>query len=346
MRRSRAVSMTALIGIAALALSACSAGTGTKAGSDSSGAAKGPAAGKVMKIAFNQPNTHPQFIAMQAMGARIKAATNGRYDVKVFPNETLGAQKETIELVQAGSIEMAMIGGPLLENFNPDFVAFDLPYVFSSQAQQAKVINDPAIVSGLYSSLDAKNIHVLGGFHSGVRNLYNSTKAINKPADLAGMKIRIIESDTNIAMMKLMGGTGTPMGQGEVYTAIQSGVLDGAENNELIYSGLKHSEISKYYSYTRHLMFPDYLIINPAVLKGMSEADQKVFKAEVATTITEANTGFLKEIAIATAAAKKAGATFNEVDAKAFKDAVAPLTKSKLTNDITRGLYAKVQAAA
>ncbi len=345
MRRHTRVSITALVGVTALALASCSAGTG-KAATGSGDTAKAPAAAKVMKIAFNQPGTHPQAVALTAMGERINKGTNGRIGVKVFPNETLGAQKETIELVQAGTIGMAMVAGPLLENFNPDFVVFDLPYVFDSQEQQAKVINDPAVVSELYSSLDSKNIHVLGGFHSGVRNVYNSKKAINKPADLAGMKIRVIESDTNIAMMKLMGGTGTPMGQGEVYTAIQSGVLDGAENNELIYSSLKHAEISKYYSYTRHLMFPDYLIINPAVLKAMSTADQKVLTDEVATTIEEANTGFLKEISVATASAKKAGAKFNEVDAKAFKDAVAPLTQSKLTNKVTRGIFAKVQAAA
>ena len=252
MRRSRTVSMTALIGVTALALAACSAGTG-KTTSGSSGAAKGQAAAKVMKIAFNQPNTHPQFIALKAMGERIKARTNNAYDVKVFPNETLGAQKDTIELVQAGTIPMAMVAGPLLENFNPDFVVFNLPGVFASQEHQAKVVNDPAIVSGLYSSIDSKNIHVLGAFFGGVRNVYNSKKPINTPADLHGMKIRVIESDTNIAMMKLMGGTGTPMGQGDVYTAIQSGVLDGAENNELIYQNLKHDEIAPFYLSLIHI---------------------------------------------------------------------------------------------
>ena len=346
MRRSRALSMTALIGVAALALSSCSAGTGTKTSGDSTGAAKGPAAAKVMKIAFNQPDTHPQYIALKAMGERIKARTKGAYDVKVFPNETLGAQKDTIELVQAGTIPMAMVAGPLLENFNPDFVVFNLPSVFDSQAHQAKVVNDPAIVSGLYSSIDSKNIHVLGAFFGGVRNVYNSKKPINTPADLAGMKIRVIQSDTNIAMMKLMGGTGTPMGQGDVYTAIQSGVLDGGENNELIYSNLKHAEIAKYYSFTRHLMIPDYLIINPAVLKAMPAADQKVFQEELTKAFAQEGAEFADQVKAATAAATTAGATFNEVDAKAFAAALAPLTASKLTDEITKGIYAKVRAAA
>ncbi len=346
MRRSRTVSMTALIGVAALALSACSAGTGAKAGSGASGTGNGAAAAKVMKIAFNQPDTHPQYIALKAMGERIKARTNGAYDVKVFPNETLGAQKDTIELVQAGTIPMAMVAGPLLENFNPDFVVFNLPSVFDSQEHQAKVINDPAIVSDLYSSVDAKNIHVLGAFFGGVRNVYNSKKPINTPADLGSMKIRVIQSDTNIAMMKLMGGTGTPMGQGDVYTAIQSGVLDGGENNELIYSNLKHAEIAKYYSYTRHLMIPDYLIISPAALKAMPAADQKILQEELAKAYTQEGTEFAAQIKTATASATAAGAKFNEVDATAFAAALAPLTTSKLTDDVTKGIYAKVRAAA
>jgi len=352
MRRNKALSITALLGATVLGLTACSAGTAapaaqeTSAGAGAGGAADSGPADTTFKIAFNQGETHPQFVALDEMGDRIKERTEGRYDVEVFPNETLGAQRETIELVQSATIEMAMIGGPLLENFNTDFVVLNLPFLFESQEQQASFLNDPEVVGDLYSSLDEQNIHVMGGFHGGVRNLYNSQKPINTPADLAGMKIRIIESDTNIEMMRLMGGTGTPMGQGEVYTAIQSGVLDGAENNELIYSDLKHAEIAPYYSYTRHLMFPDYLIVNPGVFDGLSQEDQDVFTEELATAIEEADAGFVAQVETATESAEAAGAQFNEVeDADAFREAVAPLNESKLTSDLTREIYSKIQAA-
>lgn len=345
MRRNRVVSITALVGASILALTACSAGTGSTGGTAGTASGAGAKADKVFRIAFNQPETHPQFVALKAMGERLTKATNGRLGLEVYPNETLGAQKDTIELVQAGTIDMAMVAGPLLENFNPDFVVFDLPYTFKSQKQQLATTNDPAIVSALYSSLDKKNIHVVGAFTGGVRNAYNSKKAINTPADLKGMKIRVIQSDTNIEMMRLMGGTGTPMGQGDVYTAIQSGVLDGAENNELIYSSLKHAEIAKFYSYTRHLMIPDYLIVNPKVLAAMSAADQKVFATEFGSATAQEGELWNTQVLAATTAAKAAGAKFNEVDATAFAAALAPLTTSKLTNAVTRGIYAKVQAA-
>ncbi|MEO7588831.1 MAG: TRAP transporter substrate-binding protein [Arachnia sp.] len=350
MRRNKAVSITVLIGMSMLALSACSAGTTPVTGdttptTTAGGETAASADTMVMKVAFNQPETHPQYIVMDELGGKLKEATDGRYDVEVYPNETLGAQRETIELVQAGTLEMAYVAGPLLENFNPDFVVFNLPFAFDSPEHQSKVTNDPEIVGDLYSSLEDQGIKVLSAFHGGVRSVYNSVKPINTPDDLKGMKIRVIESDTNIEMMSLMGGTGTPMGQGEVYTAIQSGILEGAENNELIYSNLKHAEVAKYYSYTRHLMFPDYLIINPNVYNAMTPEDQKVFTDLLAEARVHEAELWKEQVGDAVAAAKAAGAEFNEVDAEAFGAAIKPLTEKKLTTDVTKKIYEQVRAA-
>jgi len=347
MRRGKAAALAAVAGAALLAVSACSAGTGTPGTvGENGGGGAASTADTVFRVAFNQPENHPQFIALEAMGERLRERTGGAYDLDVYPNETLGAQRETIELVQSGALEMALVGGPLLENFNPDFVVFNLPFTFDSQDHQRRVANDPAVVSELYSSLDDQGIHVLGAFHGGVRSVYNSERPVTTPADMAGMKIRVIESDTNIEMMRLMGGSGTPMGQGEVYTAIQSGVIEGGENNELIYANLKHSEVAPYYSYTRHLMFPDYLIINPAVLEGMSPEHRAVFEEELTAAVEEEGALWKTEVTKATQAAKDAGAQFNEVDAAAFAEAIRPLVESKLTTDVTREIHAQVRAAA
>ncbi|GLY32431.1 TRAP transporter substrate-binding protein [Kineosporia sp. NBRC 101731] len=344
MMRNKAVSVTVALTVAALAVTACSAGDGTRTGA----AAKdsGDAAETTFKLAFNQQPNHPQFVALDAMGDRLKERTNGKYDIEVFPNETLGTQKDTIELVKAGTLEMSMVAGPLMESFNPDFTVFNLPFTFDSQEHQRTTTNDPAIVSGLYSSLDDQGLHVLGSFHGGVRNMYSSKGPITTPADMKGLKIRVIESDTNIEMMKMMGGSPAPMGMGEVYTAIQSGVLDGAENNELTYANVKHAEVAKYYSYTRHLMLPDYLLINPKVLDAMSEADRKIFLEEIATAVEEEGKLWEQEIPKSKALAEKAGAKFNEVDTAAFTALIAPLTQKKLTNATVRDIHAKVRAAA
>lgn len=346
MRRNTVVSVTAAMGVL-VALGACSAGSGSPTAAGTQGAGdSGAAAETVLKLAFNQQPDHPQFVALDAMGDRLKERTDGAYDIEVFPNETLGAQKETIELVKAGTIEMSMVASPLLENYNPDFVVFNLPFTFDSQDHQRETTNDPEIVSELYSSLDDEGLHVLGAFHGGVRSMYNSKGPITTPEDMAGMKIRVIESDTNIEMMKLMGASGAPMGMGEVYTAIQSGVIDGAENNELTYTGVKHSEVAPYFSYTRHLMLPDYLLVNPAVLDAMPDDVREIFLEEVQAAIEEEGELWKTQVDVATQAAKDAGAKFNEVDEEAFAAAIAPLTQTKLDNEFIQEIHDKVRAAA
>lgn len=296
----------------------------------------------VLKVAFNQSETHPEYIALSELSDRISERTEGRYVLEIYPNELLGAQKETIELAQDGTIAMSVVGGSLMENFNPDFVVFNLPYVFDSTEHQMSVVNNQEIVSDLYSSTEEQGIKVLGAFHVGARSVYTKKGPVQTPEDLAGQKIRVMQSDTNIEMMKLMGGTGTPMGQGEVYTAIQSGVLDGGENNELIYNDLKHLEVAPYFSYTRHLMMPDYLIINADIYNGMSEEDKTVFTEELQVAIDQEVKLFEENVATATTAAIEAGAQFNEVDIESFRSSVAPLIESSLKNDVTKQIYQKV----
>ena len=288
MMRSKVVSITALLGAAALTLAACSSGAGARTASATGGVDRRGRLDDHFKVAFNQQPNHPQYVAIDAMGDRIKERTDGAYDLEVFPNETLGAQKETIELVQSGTIEFAMVAAPLLENYNPDFVVFNLPFTFDSQDHQRETTNDPEIVSELYSSLDDQNLRVLGSFHGGVRSMYNSIEADRHARGHGGHedprhRVRDQHRDDEAHGRR----PGTPMGMGDVYTAIQSGVIDGAENNELTYSGVKHSEVAPYYSYTKHLMLPDYLITNPAVMDGLPEDVQEIFAEELATAIEE-----------------------------------------------------------
>lgn len=324
------------------AMAACSGG----AGAGTSGGGGGEQ--KVWKLAFNQTETHPQFIAMKKFGEELKKETDGRYSIDVFANEQLGTQKDVAEMVQSGTVEMMLIGGPLMENYNPDFVVFNLPYVFDTKEQQAKVLADENVTGELYKSLEAKNnISVVGGLHAGVRNVYNAKKPIRTPADMAGLKIRVQQSDAQIKMIAGMGGVGTPMGQGEVYTALQSGVLDGAENNETVYAQLKHDEVAKYYSYTKHLMIPDYLLINTQQLQGMSPEDRATFDKLSKKAIEEANTGFDGYISESLTAAKAANAQINDdVDIDAFKAGTQELVDGQVNANPTRKkLYDSVKSA-
>lgn len=301
---------------------------------------------QVLKVAFNQPENHPQYKAMEEFGEILKEKTDGAYEIDLYPNELLGAQRETIELVQSGTIGMSIVAGSLLEGFNEDFSVFNLPYVFDSKEHQMSVLNDQEIVGDLYTSLEDQGMTVLGAFHGGVRNVYNKTQPIETPDDLEGMKIRVIESDTNLQMMDYMGGVGTPLGQGEVYTAIQSGVLDGGENNELIYSNLKHVEIAPYYTYTKHLMLPDYLVIGTEILEGMSDEHKEIFEEELTAAVDLEIELWDEDTEAATKAAEDAGAKFNEVDTEVFQEAVQPLIDEKLTSDSAKALYDQVRESA
>jgi TRAP-type C4-dicarboxylate transport system substrate-binding protein len=235
----------------------------------------------------------------------------------------------------------------VLESFNEDFIVFNLPYMFDSQEAQAAVFSDQDVVGDLYTSLeDSKSITVLAGLHAGVRNVYNSKHAVTEPKDLDGLKIRVQQSDSQVAMIEAMGAVASPMGQGEVYSALQTGALDGAENNETVFDALKHDEVAKFYSYTRHLMIPDYLLINTDVLGEMPEEDRAAFEELIPGAVEEANAGLIEFAKESRTAAEGLGAKFNDdVDTEAFEELVAPLVKSSINNDVRQDLFDAVQAA-
>ncbi|WP_206064670.1 TRAP transporter substrate-binding protein [Kocuria sediminis] len=313
----------------------------------SAGAEDGSADGAetVFRVAFNQDINHPQARALTELSDELETRTDGRYALELYTDETLGDQAATIEQVQSGTIDFAVVAGPLLENFEPDFSTVNLPYLYESPEHQMSVLNDREVVGELYDTLVDDNIQILTAYHGGVRNVYSTDGPVKTPADLAGQKIRVIGSDTNVRMMELMGGVGTPMAQGEVFTAIQSGVLDGAENNELIYSSLSHDEIAPYYSRTEHLMMPDYLVTNPTVWEGISEEDRAVFEELLATSVDTELELFSAAVDEATAAAEEAGAQFGDVDVEVFREAVQPLHEESVTSDTARSVYDAIEAA-
>lgn len=334
--------MLGAIGAAAvmtLALASCSSAAGGDGGEG------GDQPQTVFRVAFNQNAEHPQAVALTELSEALEERTDGAYKLELYTDETLGDQAATIEQVQAGTIDFAIVGGSLLENFESDMSVVNLPYLYESAEHQMSVLNDQEIVGELYDALLEDSIDVMAAYHGGVRNVYSSVGPVETPADLAGQKIRVIGSDTNVRMMELMGGVGTPMAQGEVYTAIQSGVLDGAENNELIYSSLSHDEIAGFYSRTEHLMMPDYLIAAPAVMEGMDEETKAIFEELLAASVDTELELFNAAVEEAVAAAEEAGAQFSDADVDAFREAVLPLHEERVTTERTQAVYDAIEAA-
>ncbi len=303
------------------------------------------AAETVWKLAFNQPEGHPEMVAVQEFSKKLEAATNGKYAIEVFPNELLGSQKETIEMVQNGSLEFSLVAGSLLENWSPDFSVFNLPYVFKDYKHLQRVVKDKKIVGDLFKSIEPQGITVLCAQYSGTRNVYTKSKEVRTPADLKGLKIRVMQSDTMVKMLNYMGGTGTPMGQGEVYTAIQTGVLDGAENNEVTYYALKQHEVGPVYNLTGHLMMPDYIVTNTNFYNSLPAEVKDFFEKNLDGLVDDEFERFQANVATSLEAAKKEGTKVIEADQEAFKKAVEPLIKEKVSTPSAQALYDAVQAA-
>ncbi len=300
----------------------------------------------ILRLALNQTKEHPSYVALNSFGDRLDQATDGRFTIDIFPNEVLGAQQEILNLMSNGIVDLAIISGTQLENINRDFQVFNLPAVFDSVAHQTKVVNDPQITRRLFTSMEGSNrLTVIGGFTQGERNLYTKTP-VNTPADLNGKKIRVQESPVMLATIDAMGASATPMSYGEVYTAMQSGVLDGAENNEVSYYTQKHYEVATFYTYTKHLVGLDYMVGNTDVLHGMSEQDKAAFDREWTATYQEFNDLWAKATQEAIDGATKGGAKFVKIDTSVFDAKLKPVAESFLQTDVQREIYAKTRKAA
>jgi TRAP-type C4-dicarboxylate transport system substrate-binding protein len=213
------------------------------------------------------------------------------------------------------------------------------PYVYDSIEHQEKVFLSGAL-DELYATTEQYGFTVLSAYSLGARNLYTRDKAVTTPEELAGMKIRVMGSDTCIAMMNAMGGVGVAMAQGDVYSAIQTGTLDGAENNIITYVDLVQYEVAPYYNYTGHLMIPDELCIATDVLAAMSEEDQAALK-ECATESITYMFDLCDELrADYVAKAEAQGVIFSEADVAAFQAACADVIADVAgRNDLTQSVY-------
>ncbi|MDR7235023.1 TRAP transporter substrate-binding protein [Agrococcus sp. BE272] len=342
MRTTKTLGIVAAVGAAALMLSACS-GAAAPSGSGE------PAAGTTttLRLALNQAEEHPSYIALTGFGERLSEATDGRYEIEVYANELLGAQAETLQFVSDGSVDLSVVSGTQLENLNPDFGVLNLPTVFSSIDHQMGALSDDEVVGDLYASLEESNaITVLGGLTQGERHVYTTFGPVQEPGDLSGKKLRVQESELHIAMAEAMGASATPLAFGELYGALQSGVVDAAENNAVSYFTQRHFEVAPHFTSTNHLIGTDYVIVNSDRLAGMSEEDRAAFEEEWDATWAEHTELWQTATDDAIAQAEAGGATFHELDSDAFADALAPMVEEFIETDEQQALFDAIRASA
>lgn len=281
---------------------------------------------QIIRIGHNQSTNHPTHIALVAFEEFIESNLGDKYDVEVFPSELLGSQNEMVQLTQTGAINFCVASNSLLETFSDNYTLFNLPYLFASSEAYHAAMDDENITGPIFSSTKQAGFEAVTWLDAGTRNFYTVNTPINTPADLKGLKIRVQQSPTNVEMMNLLGGSATPMGFGDVYTALQSKIIDGAENNELALTDNGHGDVCKYYSYDMHQMIPDILIGNVAFLDGLSDEERAIFE-EGFQLVNEVQRSEW-ETAVEAAkdrAANEQGVQFLYPDTKPFQEACAPM---------------------
>lgn len=301
---------------------------------------------RIVRISHAQSEEHPEHIGLLKFKEHIEENLGDRYEVQIYPNELLGAAQKAIELTQTGAIDFVVAGTANLETFDKTYEIFSMPYLFDSKEVYKDFMNDTDYMAGVYESTDESGLRVLTWYDAGTRNFY-AKKPIRTPDDLDGLKIRVQQSPASVNMVKAFGAAATPMGFGDVYTAIQQGVIDGAENNELALTNNKHGEVAKYFSYDMHQMVPDMLIGNLKFLSGLSAEELAIFQ-EAAWLSTEVELEeWEKEVARAKATAQnEMGMEFIDVDINLFKEKVLPLHEQMLQDNPKIGdIYQQVQVS-
>jgi tripartite ATP-independent transporter DctP family solute receptor len=283
----------------------------------------------VFKASDVHPTGYPTVVAVENLGKKLDAATNGRYSVQMYPSMQLGGEKEAIEQAQIGAIAFARVSvgalGPVIDDLN----VFNLPYVFRNTTHMQHVIDGP-IGQELLDKVtnSGKGLVGLCWMDAGARNFYNTKKPIKTMADLKGMKVRVMGNPMFVEMANSMGGNGIAMGYDQVFSALQTGVVDGAENNPPSFVFDNHYQVAKYYTVDEHLIVPEMVVFSKKAWDAMSKDDQALLVKFAREAQQEERKLWEVYEQQAMDKAKAAGIQIIQVsdsDKKVFQDAVKPV---------------------
>jgi len=286
---------------------------------------------------------HPYTIGLNKFAELVAEKTDSKVKVEVFHSSQLGNERDMIEGLQLGTLEMALVSTAPLSSFTNDFLVFDLPFMFKDTASARKIV-DSEIGQNMLDSLESQKVIGLAYWENGFRNVTNNKKPIETPADLKGLKIRTMESPVQMESFNALGASATPMAFGELFTALQQNTIDGQENPLAIISTSKFYEVQKYLSLTEHFYAPAPLLISQSFFNGLSPDIQTAIKEAAIeardferNAIDEMSASLLDEL-------KASGMIINTPDKAPFIEAVKPVYE-KFTGQIPAELIKSVQDA-
>ncbi|SFC40475.1 tripartite ATP-independent transporter solute receptor, DctP family [Microbulbifer thermotolerans] len=281
----------------------------------------------VLKLAHTLDQQHSVHRAMEFMDERLQMLSGGSMRIDIYPGGQLGSERELIELLQIGSLAMTKVSASPMEGFVPELKIFNLPYVFRD-ADHFWAVLQSDIGRKLLLAGERARLRGLGYFDAGSRSFYVNDKPIYTPEDLKGLKIRVQNSQTAIKMVNTLGGAATPVSWGELYTALQQGVVQGAENNPPSFYLSKHYEVSRYYTLDEHTYVPDMLLISTEVWKKLNARQRAWLQQAVDEAVDYQRTLWQESTRESLAAVEAAGVKVIYPDKQPFIDAVKPLHAS------------------
>ncbi|RDY59303.1 TRAP transporter substrate-binding protein [Flagellimonas nanhaiensis] len=298
---------------------------------------------KTIRLAHGLDVSHPVHKAMFKMGEDVETLSDGTLKMEIYPNQQLGTEREVVELLQIGSLDMTKVSGATLENFAPKIAVLGLPYLFRDRDHAFSVFDGP-IGQELLDDAQQYWLKGLCFYDAGSRSFYTKDKSVEHPNDLKGKKIRVMESVTAMNMVSSMGGAPTPISWGELYTALQQGVVDGAENNPPSFYLSRHYEVCKYYSLNEHTFTPDILIASTHFWNTLSEEEQGWMKMAIENSVSYQRKLWAEAEAEALAAVEKAGVTVTRPSKEAFSKTTVNMLEELRDNEELYALIQRIKA--
>ena len=299
--------------------------------------------GRTLKLAHGLDPTHPVHNAMVYMADRCKEISGGELTIDIYPSGQLGSEQQCVELLQIGSLSITKVSAAVMESFTEEFKVLGLPYIFRSREHSFKVL-DGEIGDELLESTRPFWIRGLCFYDAGSRSFYTINKPVDHPDDLKGLKIRVMKSITAMEMVKAQGGSPTPISWGELYTALQSGVVDGAENNPPSFYTSHHYEVCKYYSLNEHTMVPDVLIISLKVWNKLNDQEQAWLQQAADESVILERELWAESEKESLEIVKEAGVTVTYPEKRPFAEKVVPLLDSYEDNPLLFDLITRIRA--
>ncbi len=297
---------------------------------------------RIIRLGHGLDITHSVHKAMLEADEVLNEISKGKMRIQIYPNQQLGSERECLELLQIGSLDMTKVSGAVMENFAPKFRIFGLPFLFDSKEHLFNVLDGP-IGKELLNEGVQYWLKGMGFYDSGSRSFYSRERPVMKPKDLKGLKIRVQESISAFEMVKQLGGSPTPISWGELYTALQQGVVDGAENNPPSFYLSRHYEVCKYYSIDEHTMIPDLLLVSTHLWNRLNTQEKAWLQEAIDRSVPSQRKLWIQSENESLQAVIKAGVEVSYPEKKIFQEATLPLYESFSEDPVIAELIIRIR---